>query len=88
MVTGHDLNEIVRTCALPYLEDDHAEIRLRAAVTCCRLFMRDSIAYHKSSYSAEIINEVLEKLLMVSIADTGSYCNRNIAYVSSTNCRV
>ncbi|EEB94060.1 hypothetical protein MPER_07196, partial [Moniliophthora perniciosa FA553] len=31
--TGHTLNEVVRQCALPYLEDDHAEVRRAAALT-------------------------------------------------------
>lgn len=69
---GHQLNDFVRTCALPYLEDEQPEIRLRAATTCCRLFMRDASMHYKNTYSLEIINEVLEKLLMVSIADNGT----------------
>lgn len=70
--TGHQLNDIVRTCALPYLEDELAETRLRAAITCCRLFMRDDTGYERHIDSLEIINEVLEKLLMVSITDNAS----------------
>jgi FKBP12-rapamycin complex-associated protein len=72
LVTGHQLNDFVRTCALPYLEDGQADIRLKAAITCCRLFMQESFILHnRSSVSLDVINEVLEKLLMVSIADTG-----------------
>jgi hypothetical protein len=33
--------------------------------------MRDITGYERHIYSLEIVNEVLEKLLMVSIADTG-----------------
>jgi len=58
-------------CALPYLEDEAVDIRLRAAVTCCKLFMRDPILHQRSLQSIELINDVLEKLLMVGIADTG-----------------
>ncbi|KAI0316749.1 atypical/PIKK/FRAP protein kinase [Amylostereum chailletii] len=67
--SGHILNEFVRNCALPYLEEDHAEIRRAAALTCCRVFARDSICYQGSNHSIEIISDVLDKLLTVGIAD-------------------
>lgn len=71
-VQGHVLNEFVRNCALPYLEDDHAEVRRAAALTCCRLFVRDPICYQASSHAIEIISDVLDKLLTVGIADPGT----------------
>ncbi|KAL9713509.1 phosphatidylinositol kinase- protein kinase tor1 [Leucoagaricus gongylophorus] len=67
--SGHVLNEFVRNCAVPYLEDDHADVRRAAATTCCRLFVRDPICYQSSSHAIEIISEVLDKLLTVGIAD-------------------
>ncbi|KAK0217827.1 phosphatidylinositol 3-kinase [Armillaria fumosa] len=67
--TGHLLNEFVRQCALPYLEDDNADVRRAAALTCCRLFVRDPICYQSSSHAIEIISDVLDKLLTVGIAD-------------------
>jgi len=67
------LNEFVRNSALPYLEDDHAEVRRAAAVTCCRLFMRDPICFQASSHAIEIISDVLDKLLTVGIADPGPF---------------
>ncbi|KAG6841465.1 hypothetical protein C0991_010890 [Blastosporella zonata] len=67
--TGHVLNEFVRANALPYLEDDHPEIRRSAALTCCRLFVRDPICYQASSHAIEVISDVLDKLLVVGIAD-------------------
>lgn len=70
--SGHVLNEFVRNCALPYLEEDQAEVRRAAALTCCRVFARDSICYQSSNHSIEIINDVLDKLLTVGIADPGS----------------
>lgn len=70
-LTGHALNEFVRNCAVPYLEDDHPEVRRAAALTCCRLFVRDPICYQSSSYAIEIISDVLDKLLTVGIADPG-----------------
>ncbi|KAJ8079507.1 phosphatidylinositol kinase- protein kinase tor1 [Marasmius tenuissimus] len=67
--SGHILNEVVRQCALPYLEDDHTEVRRAAALTCCRLFVRDPITYQASSHAIEVISDVLDKLLTVGIAD-------------------
>ena len=61
----------MRTCALPYLEDDHSEVRRAAALTCCRLFVRDPICYQSSSHAIEVISDVLDKLLTVGIADPG-----------------
>ena len=72
---GHILNEFVRDCALPYLEEDNAEVRRAAALTCCRLFMRDPICYQASNHSIEIISEVIDKLLTVAIADPGTPSN-------------
>lgn len=70
---GHVLNEFVRSAALPYLEDDHAEVRRAAATTCCRLFVRDPICFQASSHAIEIISDVLDKLLTVGIADPGRF---------------
>jgi FKBP12-rapamycin complex-associated protein len=68
---GHILNEFVRQCALPYLEDDNTEVRKAAAVTCCELFIKDPICYQSSSHAIEVISDVLDKLLTVGIADPG-----------------
>lgn len=70
---GHVLNEFVRSAALPYLEDDNADVRRAGALTCCRLFVRDPICYQASSYAIEIISDVLDKLLTVGIADPGGH---------------
>lgn len=71
ILSGHILSEFVRNSALPYLEDDHAEVRGAAAYTCCKLFVRDPITYQASSHAIEIISDVLDKLLTVGIADAG-----------------
>lgn len=70
---GHVLNEFVRNSALPYLEDDHTEVRRAAALTCCRLFVKDPICYQSSSHAIEIISDVLDKLLTAGIADPGFF---------------
>lgn len=61
----------MRTCALPYLEDDHSDVRQAAALACCRLFVKDPICYQASSHAIEVIGDVLDKLLTVGIADPG-----------------
>ena len=70
---GHVLNEFVRSAALPYLEDDNADVRRAGALTCCKVFMRDPICYQASSHAIEIISDVLDKLLTVGIADPGEH---------------
>ncbi|OBZ74140.1 Phosphatidylinositol 3-kinase tor2 [Grifola frondosa] len=68
-IQGHVLNEFVRNCALPFLDDDHPDVRRAAALTCCRLFIRDPICYQASNHSIEIISDVIDKLITVAIAD-------------------
>lgn len=68
---GHVLSEFARQRALPYLEDDHAEVRQAAALTCCRLYARDPICHQASAHAIEVMSEVLDKLLVVGIADPG-----------------
>jgi FKBP12-rapamycin complex-associated protein len=69
---GHVLNEFVRNCALPYLEEDFPEVRKAAALTCCSVFRRDPICFQGSNNSIEVISDVIDKLLTVGIADPGS----------------
>jgi FKBP12-rapamycin complex-associated protein len=67
--SGHILNEFVRSCTLPYLEDDAVDVRKAAAVTCARLFGDDPICYQTSMHAIEVVNDVLDKLMTVGIAD-------------------
>lgn len=76
--TGHVLNEFVRSCALPYLDHDQAEVRQAAALTSCKLFVQDPIIYQQSIHSTEIVSDVLDKLLTVGIADPGTYMQHEI----------
>ncbi|KAG1772243.1 hypothetical protein EV702DRAFT_976846 [Suillus placidus] len=70
--SGH-IFEFVRNAALPYLEDDNADVRRAGALTCCRLFIVDPICYQASSHAIEIISDVLAKLLTLGIADPGKF---------------
>jgi FKBP12-rapamycin complex-associated protein len=84
---GHILDEFVRDAALPYLEDDHAEVRKAAALTCCKLFVRDAICYQTSNHSVEIISDVLDKLLTVGVADPGA-CLRMPQSLIESQCSI
>lgn len=66
---GHILNEFVRDCVVRYLEQENHEVRGAAALTCCQLFARDPILDQTSNHSIQVVNEVLEKLLTVGVAD-------------------
>ncbi|CAO1620752.1 unnamed protein product [Jaminaea pallidilutea] len=70
--SGHILNEFARNCTLPFLDDDSAEIRKAAAVTCARLFVQDPICYQTSMHAIEVVNDVLDKLMTVGIADASA----------------
>ncbi|EXX76507.1 Tor2p [Rhizophagus irregularis DAOM 197198w] len=66
---GHILNEFVRDCVVRYLEQDNHGVREAAALTCCQLFARDPILDQTSNHAILVVNEVLEKLLTVGVAD-------------------
>lgn len=57
-----------------YVEDDNAEVREAAALTCCQLFVKDPICYQTSNHAIQVVGEVMEKLLTVAIADPGKCC--------------
>jgi len=68
--SGHALDEFVRVAAVPYLDDDNSDVRHAAALACCRLFLREQPgSYNKTRTSVDAIDSVLEKLLMVGVAD-------------------
>lgn len=67
--SGHILNEFVRNCTLPYLELDAKDVRKAAAMTCAHMYVNDPICYQTSMHAIEVFNDVLDKLIMVGIAD-------------------
>ncbi|KAJ3212943.1 phosphatidylinositol kinase- protein kinase tor1 [Entophlyctis luteolus] len=67
----HSLLELVRECAALYLYDESSAIRKAAALTCCKLIVRDPINYTNKPYASKIVNSVFEKLLVVGITDLG-----------------
>ncbi|KAK0122644.1 phosphatidylinositol kinase- protein kinase tor1 [Cadophora gregata f. sp. sojae] len=76
--SGHVLNEFVRDVAIKYVEDDNAEIREAAALTCCQLYVRDPIVNQTSYHAIQVVSEVIEKLLTVGVADPDPNIRRTV----------
>ncbi|OCK80049.1 hypothetical protein K432DRAFT_405035 [Lepidopterella palustris CBS 459.81] len=66
---GHVLNEFVRDVAIRYVEADNSDIRKRAALTCCQLFVNDPIVHQTSHHAIKVVGDIIEKLLTVGVAD-------------------
>ncbi|ORY17763.1 armadillo-type protein [Clohesyomyces aquaticus] len=67
--SGHVLNEFVRDVAIRYVEADNPEIRKRAALTCCQLFVNDPIVHQTSTHATKVVGDIIEKLLTVGVGD-------------------
>lgn len=63
------------------MDEDNAEIRKAAALTCCKLFMRDPVCYQASNHSLEVVGDVINKLLSIGIADPGTFQILSFLYV-------
>uniref|UniRef100_T1ISC3 Serine/threonine-protein kinase TOR n=1 Tax=Strigamia maritima TaxID=126957 RepID=T1ISC3_STRMM len=69
---GHSLMPFVSHCAECFLNHEHKEIRMESVRTCCRL-LSPALQPPQGRYSqksAQIICDVLSKLLIVGITDT------------------
>ncbi|KAK6836444.1 armadillo-type protein [Apiospora arundinis] len=76
--SGHVLNEFVRDVAIKYVEDDDAQIREAAALTCCQLYVRDPIVNQTSYHALQVVGDVIEKLLTVGVADPEAGIRRTV----------
>ncbi|KAI0461879.1 hypothetical protein LJB42_004483 [Komagataella kurtzmanii] len=65
----YNLTDFTRFSVMTYVDHDNIEVRKRAALTTCALFMKDSICYQTSESSLKAVNEVLGKLLVICITD-------------------
>lgn len=65
----YQLNEFVRYCIITYLDSDSAKIRQTATSTSCKIFNKDPICHQMSVNALDAVNEIVEKLLCVSITD-------------------
>lgn len=66
---GYQLNEFVRYCTITYLKHPMAKVRQTAVVASCEIFIKDPICEQVSINALKAVNEVLGKLLTVSITD-------------------
>lgn len=76
--SGHVLNEFVRDVAIKYVDDDDAEIREAAALTCCQLYVRDPIVNQTSYHALQVVGDVIEKLLTVGVSDPDPNIRRTV----------
>ena len=65
----HSLSEFVRDHAIRYLEADNPDVRLAAAVSCCKVLALDPVVSQTSAHAVSLVNDCLEKLLTLAIAD-------------------
>ena len=75
---GHVLNEFVRDVAIKYVDDDDPEIREAAALTCCQLYVEDTIVSQTSQHALQVVGEVIEKLLTVGVSDPEPNIRRTV----------
>jgi FKBP12-rapamycin complex-associated protein len=76
--SGHMLQEMVKECAVTYLDDDNTNIRKAAVTTCCQLLGRDPVNYQTSNRSMQLVNEIIERLLVVGITDPDSNIRQTV----------
>lgn len=67
----HSLGEFVRDRVIRYVEDDNSEIRRAASLSSCAVLASDPVVSQTSNNAIRLVNEVLEKLLTLAIADPG-----------------
>jgi serine/threonine-protein kinase mTOR len=76
--SGHVLNEFVRDVAIKYVDDDDAEVREAAALTCCQLYVRDPIVNQTSQHAIQVVADVIERLLTVAVSDADAKIRRTV----------
>lgn len=69
--TELSLSEFIRNYVVRYVEDDNPDIRKAAALSCCQVLAADPVVTRTSHHAIKLVNEVLEKLLTLAIADPG-----------------
>jgi vesicle coat complex subunit len=63
---------LVRDCVVSYLDHPHTLVRREAALTCSRLLIDPTKPVRFRGPSAVVVEEVLQKLLQVMVADPDS----------------
>lgn len=67
----HSISEFIRSYVVGYVEDDNPDVRRAAALSCCQVLAYDPVVTWTSHRAIRLVNEVLEKLLTLAIADPG-----------------
>ncbi|GAM22047.1 hypothetical protein SAMD00019534_052220 [Acytostelium subglobosum LB1] len=76
--SNHNLLEFVRDTVSTFLDDDNPEIRREAAITCAKLMVKPGEPAPTRGHTSVIVGEVLEKLLVVGIADPNPSIRRTV----------
>ena len=63
------LNDFIRNVVMRFVDSSNPEIRKAAAMTVSQMFIKDPIIHQTSSHAVEVVAEVVERLLMVGVAD-------------------
>lgn len=82
VVLGHSLLQFVRRCAEHFLSSEQQEVRLEAVRTCSRLLrlaVESSGSRHSQTVTATV-SDVLARLLVVGITDTGIICQNKLTH--------
>lgn len=66
---NYQLNEFVRYCIITYLDNSSPKIRQTATSTSSKIFNKDPICHQTSVNALNAVNEVVDKLLSISITD-------------------
>lgn len=66
---NYQLSDFVRYCTITYLEHPNPKVRQTATVTSCQIFIKDPICQQTSVNALKAVNEILDKLLSISITD-------------------
>ncbi|KAG8529931.1 uncharacterized protein KY384_005412 [Bacidia gigantensis] len=72
------LNEFVRDVAIHYTDNSSPRIRKAAALTCCQLYIHDTIIHQTSFHAIKVVGDVITKLLNVGVADPDSDIRRTV----------
>jgi len=64
--------------AIRYVDNNNPEIRKASALTCCQLYMRDPIIHQTSFHAIRVVGEVIERLLVVGVADPNPDIRRTV----------
>ncbi|KAM0787611.1 hypothetical protein ACM66B_003678 [Microbotryomycetes sp. NB124-2] len=63
------LSEFIREHVIRFVEDDNPDVRRAATLSCCQVLSNDPVVTQTSNHAIKLVNEVLEKLLTLAIAD-------------------